>query len=243
MDMSLLKQAISIYTENFERILLLAFTILLPFLLFHGAISNYVFYLVADTPAQFYGDFSNLYLMMIFYLFVQIPFIQLTKSDQEGEEAVVKKSYISFLKYSSSVFLFGVVFITSVLLGMVLFIIPGIIILLFFYFTPYVAVYNERSVWKSMKTAFQVAKKNVMKLICLLLVIALIEGVLSSLLMQVVSLFSLNYFVILFPQLLLNMMLLPLFVIFTSLCYDKWAKDLYSTRLQNSNAFVGIESK
>lgn len=144
--MEYVKETFSLYVNNFWKITLLALTICLPFLLVHGFTSNVVYYYVSYTPAEIFGDYTNLFLSMVFFVLVQIPLIKFIQMELNGEENQLSSSYRTFFKYGFMAFLFAILYISLIVVGITLFVLPGIIVLILFYFTPYVMIYKKKSV-------------------------------------------------------------------------------------------------
>lgn len=220
--MNPIKNTIYLYINNFEKIALLSLTICLPFLLLHEFTSNLIYAYVNFTPAQSFGDFSNLFLIMVFFVLVQLPFIQLVQCDFNDDEGVLKKCYQTFLQYGFSIFVFAVLYIILVIAGLTLFILPGVILLILFYLTPYVMVYKKSNPFKSMKIALRFGRKHFFQILGILLFMGTVELCLGYILLILVSKITLAYLAIFFSQLLLNLVLFPFFTFFTTFCFNKW---------------------
>lgn len=134
--MNPMKESIRFYARNIESLLLLSAVIVLPFLIVHNITVNYVNVLAAFTGAKVVSGFYHLFLLLLFLLVVQIPFAQFVQSDLEGEERPLRQAFLAFARHGFSVFLFGIVYVLAVCTGMLLFVIPGVVLLLLFISPP-----------------------------------------------------------------------------------------------------------
>ncbi|MEK6455387.1 hypothetical protein [Caldifermentibacillus hisashii] len=224
--MEYVKETFSLYVNNFWKITLLALTICLPFLLVHGFTSNVVYYYVSYTPAEIFGDYTNLFLSMVFFVLVQIPLIKFIQMELNGEENQLSSSYHTFFIYGFMAFLFAILYISLIVIGITLFVLPGIIVLILFYFTPYVMIYKKQNPFRSLGTAFRLAKKHFFKILLIILAMGLIDNLFSSILLLAISGVSSDYLSIFFGQLLLNLIFFPLLTIYTTCRFHDWFEEL-----------------
>jgi hypothetical protein len=184
----------------------------LPILLLHTAYVNYVYAITSPFASTYIGDFVNSFLVIMLLVLVQLPFIQFVHSDMEGEEKPLKKAYIALFKHGFSVYVFGVVYAFLSVVGLAFFIIPGIVILVMFFLTPYLSVIKDQSAWKSFRLAFTYGKKNFFSLFLLILLTSMSELLISIISLYGVTLITPSYLAVLFTQILLNLILLPYIV-------------------------------
>lgn len=219
-------EGFSIYNRNFYSILILSLTITLPFLVIHNIISGAVYQIASITGADFVADFTNLFFMLFLLIIVQVPFIQLVKSDIEGEEKPLSKAYVSFLKYGSAVFLFSIIFSIAVVFGLLLLIIPGILLMVWFYLTPQIMIFEEKTMSRSLKKAGKIGKKYFFPLIAIIIFASFIDACAGYLGLFAISAVTNSYFPIVLFQMLINMIVFPFNVILVSLFTSKWNHEL-----------------
>jgi hypothetical protein len=210
--MNYAKEGFKIYVQNIGPLLLIALTIMLPMLVLHTIYVNYIYAITVSFASTYIGDFVNSFIVIMLLVVIQIPFIQYVNSDIEGEENKLTKAYAALFKYGFSVYVFGVVYAFLSIIGLALFIIPGILLLVFFFLTPYLSVLRQESAWKTFRLAFTYGKKNFLSLFTIILLTSMSEFLISILSLYGVALITTNYLAILFSQILLNMLLLPLIV-------------------------------
>ncbi|MFD2368590.1 hypothetical protein ACFSO0_00970 [Brevibacillus sp. GCM10020057] len=220
-----LKESVQFYARNIESLLLLSAVIVLPFLFVHNMTLNYVNFLTAITGAKVVSGFFNLFLLLLFLLVVQIPFAQYVISDLEGEERPLRKAFRAFAERSFSVFMFGIVYVLAVCTGMLLFVIPGLLLLLLFYLTPYLAVMKGRSPWKCLRTAMEMGKKHFVQITGLLLLASGIEWAISVVGLYSVTFITTSFGAVFFTQLLLQVILFPFIAILFTLYTHKWSAE------------------
>jgi hypothetical protein len=220
--MNYVKEGFKIYVQNIGSLLLLSLSIVLPVLLLHTIYVNYIYAITLDFASTYIGDFVNAFLVLILVVVIQLPFIQYVNSDIEGEEKKLRKAYVTLFRYGVSVYVFGLLYSFLSILGLALFIVPGVLFLVFFFLTPYLTVLREEPAWKTFKLAFTYGKKNFLSLFAIILLTSMGEFLISILSFYGVALITANYLAILFSQLLLNMLLLPLIVCMITL----YAKNL-----------------
>ena len=139
----MLSHSLKLYRENVPSILLLSFTIVFPLLIFQALLTNYVYGLSSGLNDSILADFVNGFLTLLFLVVAQVPFIQFTLSDTNGSENPLKDTYRTFLYRGFSVYVFAFIYTAMVMAGMILFILPGMALLILLFLTPYIAVLND----------------------------------------------------------------------------------------------------
>ncbi|WP_421617150.1 hypothetical protein ACAF76_018505 [Brevibacillus sp. TJ4] len=238
--MNPLKESIRFYTRNIESLLLLSAVILLPFLLVHNFTMNYVNFLAALTGAPVVSSFYNLFLLLLFLTVVQVVFAQYVISDLEGEERPLRHAFRTFFERGFSVFLFGIVYVLAVCVGLMLFAVPGVIVLILFYLTPFLVVLKKKSPWKCMRSAYELGKRHFVPLFGLLLLSSVIQWLISVIGLASVISITTSFGAVFFTQLLLTVLIFPfLAVMFTMYTY-KWSEEgMHTTSAQAATAVEG----
>jgi hypothetical protein len=222
--MNIIKDSFKIYFQNIGPLLILSLTIVLPILLLHTAYVNYIYAITSSFASTYIGDFVNAFLVIMLLMLAQLPFIQFVHSDMEGEEKPLKKAYITLFKYGFSVYVFGAVYAFLSVIGLAFFIIPGIVIIVLFFLTPYLSVIREETAWKSFRLAFKYGKLNFFSLFLLILLTSMSELLISIVSLYGVTLITPSYLAVVCSQILLNIILLPYFVCIITL-YTKNLKN------------------
>lgn len=223
--MNPIRASISLYTRNIESLLLLSAVIVLPFLVVHNLTLNYVNVLAAITGARIVSSFFHLFLLLLFLLVAQIPFAQFVVSDLEGEERPLRRAFRAFAEHGFAVFLFGFVYVLAVCTGMLLFVIPGLILLLLLYLTPYIVVMKGRSPWKCLRIALAMGKKHAVQIFGLLVFASVTEWAISVVGLYSVTFITTSFGAVFFTQLLLNVILFPFLAILFAMYAYKWSRE------------------
>ena len=220
------REAFQFYTQKIEYIFLFAFTIILPVLLFHAFIMNYVY---AATPLingttsvadLFYGLFTIILLTV-----AQVPIIRFVYNEQEGIEHPVRNAFFHFALIGFSVFLFAVLYGILAVLGTMLFLIPGIVVMLFLFLTPYISAIDSKPARRSWKEALRLGKRHFFALLLMVLGISLAEMLIGIISEHVVFSITSSYGAQLFSQMMLNMLIFPFMIVVVTLYVMKWRDD------------------
>jgi hypothetical protein len=176
----------------------------------------------AYTGSTGFADLSNAFFTLLFFMVVQLPFIQYVQADLEGEERLLRRSYRTFFEFSFSVFLFGVFYGLAAITGLLLLLIPGLIVLVFFYLTPYVTVFKQQTTRHTYRRAYQLGKKHFFKILGLILLVFSVETLLSMLGQLGMAQFSSNLSSLFIVQVLVNLVVIPYFVVLTTMIVYGW---------------------
>ncbi|GIP41191.1 hypothetical protein J31TS4_44710 [Paenibacillus sp. J31TS4] len=220
--MKLFADGFAVYRSQFLSVILLSFTIVFPLLLFHSVLSNFVYATTSNLESSAFGDFTNAFLTLLFLVVGQLPFIQYTLSDRSGSEQPLKDSYSTFLYRGFSVYVFGLLYCLIVLTGMVALIVPGIILLVLLFLTPYISVVKEMPLRRAWRFALRFGRKYFFKLLALIALTGIIELLIELVAMIGMSYVTSEYLVILLSQILLNVFLFPLVVIVITTHVLEW---------------------
>lgn len=220
--MNLVADSFRLYRERFLSILLLSFTIVFPVLIVHAVLVNFVYGVTAWLDGGIVGNLTNALLLLFFFVIVQVPFILFTQYEQEGSEHPLRSTYFTFTQRGFPAYLFAVVYCVVVAAGFAFLIIPGLIIMILLFLTPYVSILREKPFRQSWRIALKLGKKHFFRLFTLLVVTSLIELVIEVGIMYGMSFITTNYLAILFTQMVLNTILFPLVIIIITMHVMDW---------------------
>ncbi|WP_458415064.1 hypothetical protein ACNQFZ_09800 [Schinkia sp. CFF1] len=225
--MSLIVESFRYYMKNFEKMFLLSLTILLPFYLIHIFLVNYWFLKYDGVISSFVVEILNAFLILAFMMLLKIPFIKFVYSDLEGEDHLLVKSYLSFAKLGLSLLLFGMLYAVLVIIGLGMFIVPGILVIIFLYLTPYISVAKNIPAGKCWREAIRISKKRFFIIFFIISLISIVEGMLSLVTLYGVSLITFKYSAVFALQFILNLILFPFICILTTKCFHRWQNEQY----------------
>ena len=229
------REAFALFTSRFEHILLLGVTILFPLLLGHAFLSNYIY---AVTPnilgTTIISDIYYTLLTIQMMLFAQIPIIRYMFNEYQGHESSLKNAYFIFFANGFQFFVFATLasFLTTV--GIILFLLPGLIILTFLYPIPFVAVMDNKSIWKSWKPGFRLGKKHFFKLFLLIITMSLVELLISGGITLLILSLTTSFAAQLLSHILLNLIFFPIITLIITGFIIKWREEIYTLETNQS---------
>ncbi|WP_174614157.1 hypothetical protein [Virgibacillus ihumii] len=216
-----------VYTGKFEKILVLMLTTTLPLLMLHSFITNYI-YAITPSYSNVYS-FADIYyglLTLLFFLYAQVPYIQFVYNEYKGVENNLRQSIFSFLTKGFTVFVFACIISTLTTIGFMLFLIPGLIILSLFFPVPYISVFDNKSVWKSYKEGFRIGKKNLFKILLILIITGTAELLIGIFITYQLFNITSSFAAQMITQMTLNILIFPFIVILTTSYIIKWRASL-----------------
>ncbi len=235
-----LKLPLKIYYKNIESILLISFLVLLPAQLFHNYISSVSYYIAEIYDNPFFGDMTNILFLLMLFTICQVPFIAFAFSEMEDEESKLKKSFGVFLKFGFSVFLFAFLYTVLSIFGLLAFVLPGILIMVFLFPLPYITVLKDQPIRKGWRTTFLLSKKHFFKLLILLVLISFIEMIIGYLVNVGISFITQNSLAFVICNMLINLLIFPLLIIIISVNIKKWydMADFHSEKIRSREVSV-----
>ncbi|QFT87769.1 hypothetical protein FIU87_03805 [Bacillus sp. THAF10] len=226
--MNTIKHSLGIYTQYFDKFLVFAFTIMLPLMLLQTFFVNYIYSTTNMEGSMLVGDFANAFMSLLVLTIIQVPYIKFVLLEEEGEEHLVRRSFHTFLNHAALYFLFGAVFTLMVIVGSALFVLPGIILLVFFYYVPYVWTKSGFGWKKGFSRSAKLAKKHFFAILFLLLLIGIVDTALSGAVTMLATNFTESYFGVLLSKLIIASVVYPLGVIILTLKFNGWYKEMFA---------------
>ncbi len=229
------REAFALFTSRFEHILLLGVTIILPLLLGHALLSNYIY---AVTPTvlgtTIISDIYYTFLTVLLMLFAQVPLIRYMFNEYQGHEGSLKNAYFVFFANGFQFFVFAILasFLTTV--GIILFLLPGLIILTLLYPIPFVAAMDNKSIWKSWKSGIRLGKKHFFKLFLLILGMSLIELMISGGITLLILSLTTSFAAQILSHILLNLVFFPIITLIITGFIIKWREEIYTLEANRS---------
>lgn len=220
------REAFRFYTSKIEYMFLFAFTVVLPTLIFHSVVMNYVYAVTPvinnTTPG---ADLLYSFLSLILLTVAQVPIIRFVYNEQEGHERPVADAFKSFALLGFSIFLFALIYGLLTITGIFIFIIPGLIIMLLLFLTPYLSAMDGKPARKSWREALRLGKKHFLALVLIVGGIGLVEMFISIFAQFLIFSITSSYGAQLFSQMLLNMVVFPFVVVVVTMYVLRWRSD------------------
>lgn len=152
----------------------------------------------------------------------QVPFIQFVNQYEKESEIKYKKIYYIFITNAFSLFIFGICLSLLTSIGTILFILPGLIVLVFLFGAPYEAILENKAIWKSIKPSTNFAKKRFFSLLFVIIIVSLTELIIGWISMYLIYSITTSLLAQIMVQMLLNLLIVPLLVIWVTYFYKEW---------------------
>ncbi|MED4017649.1 hypothetical protein [Sutcliffiella cohnii] len=221
----MIANSLMFYGKHFDRLLVISFIILLSLLLLQTIIVNYIYSISTFNGITLYGDLANAVFTLLIVVMAQGPFIKYVLLEENGEERKLKRSLVFFADQAFTFFLFGTLLTWMVVVGSLFLLIPGIILLVFYYLTPYFIASEEWKIGRAMKKSANLAKKKFFSLLGILLLIGLLDWGLGVITIYLSSLFIDIYFGVLIAKLIVSVAIYPFGIILLTLNFLKWKEE------------------
>ncbi|USG65676.1 hypothetical protein NDK47_26860 [Brevibacillus ruminantium] len=215
--MALFQASLQFYAQNIRQLLLLSVLAVFPPLLLYNIIMNYLNLLTTITGVKLVSGFVNMFLLLLIFTVIQLPFAQFVQNRLDGEERPLGKALYAFAEHGFTIFLFGIAYALAVTTGMLLLVIPGLILFILFYVTPYLMVIKQQSAWKCWRAVVEMGKTHFFKILGLILAVSISQFGVSMLGIWLLTLVTTSYGVGFFTQLLLNVVLFPFIAVLFSM--------------------------
>lgn len=220
---NIISDSFGIFYREFTKIFLLSILTYVPLLLIHAFLVNYIYFETQFTEYPgLIGDAANGIFMLVFLTIAQVPFIKFTLLEVEGEDDPLKRSLSFSLDKAIPIYLFGCIYALLVFLGGLLFVIPGLVILLMLYFVPFFIADNAKSFRTAIKKSVRFFRKNWLKAFLLIILLTIIQLSFENILLFFLSFYTNAYFTLLITKIILLMLLLPLQTIIMTNVFNKW---------------------
>ncbi|MCS1352442.1 hypothetical protein [Mechercharimyces sp. CAU 1602] len=219
--MNSIKNAADIYISNVSVILKIIIIYSLPILLINYYISNY-FYIYFDLLGLgFIGAFVVSWIQIVVFALLQLPYIQVV-IDEEGGMLKVSRILDQVSSKMFAVYLIGLVQVILVAIGNIFLVIPGIIILLLTLLFPYAICIDDRKGLGSLKRSAKVSSSHLFKLIGLLLIMGLLQGIIQLLILYGGMVLTNSLLFLALMQIGTSALCIPLFTFILALNYMNW---------------------
>jgi len=220
---SIISESIGVYLREFTKILLLSVMTYLPLLLIHAFLVNYIYMQTrfAQYPGLI-GDAANGIFMLIFITIAQVPFIKFTLLEMEGEEHALKRSLSFSMAKALPFYIYGCVYALLVFVGGLLFVIPGLVILLLLYFVPYFIADETKGFKAAVRKSAKFFKRHYIKAFLIIILLTVIQLSFENIVLFLLSFYTNVYFTLLLIKIILLLLLLPLQTIILTNVYQRW---------------------
>lgn len=220
--MTLIKESAVLYKEKFFVICLLAITILFPFDFLITFAANYVNLPLQVFVVPLWPILVKIFFSVVAYFVMQLPFISMALQYFQTGQLQVSRVYGDTLTYGFPVYVVSILCAVLIAFGSILFLLPGLVFLIWFLGVPYAAVIDDMRWWRGLKQSFRFGNSRFFQLIGFLIVFMLVDfGISYAISFGVIYFFNslavLNLFLM-----IINALLLPFFSFMMTYQYLDW---------------------
>lgn len=214
-----IKSSLITYRIYFKEVVLIGFLFTLPLQVAFTFFINYV-----TAPFQFFGNqlwtsLIQLFFILILFPMIQLPYISLVKYDMLEDGVSLSTVFNDFFKNSFHVYLLSIICSVLSTIGLIFFIIPGLILMLFFLCLPQAVLINNKKWFGALKRSMQLGRKKVLSLSALIVMFLFIDSLISGLLFFLGVGLTNSFFIVNIILLIVNTFLIPIFIFAISYIY------------------------
>ncbi|SFD94539.1 hypothetical protein SAMN05216238_10666 [Lentibacillus persicus] len=216
-----------VYTGKFEKILVLMLTTTLPLLMVHAFVTNYIYAITpSDSALYSVADIYYGLITLLLYLYAQIPYIRFVYNEYKGVEHNLRNSFYHFLVNGFTVFVYACIVSVITTIGFMFLVLPGLIFLALVFPIPYISIFDEKSVWKSLKEGFRIGKKNFFKIMLIVIMAGLAELLVGIFVTYQLFNITSSFAAQMITQMTLNIIIYPFIIMLMTSFVLKWREAL-----------------
>ena len=212
----------SVDKKKFLVICLLAVTVIIPFDFLLMFAANYVNMPLQVFSVPIWPVLVKIFFSIVAYSIMQLPFISMALQYFQSGQLQISRVYGDTLTYGFPVYLISIVCAALIALGSLLFLIPGMILLIWLLGVPYAAVIDDMRWWRGLKQSFHFGNARFFQLVGFLVVFILIDFGISYAVSFGIIYFFKSLAVLNLSLMVLNALLLPVFSFIVTHHYLEW---------------------
>ena len=121
----------------------------------------------------------SMFIQAVLYPLITIAIADASKDSLSGRTVDVKKSVLNALSKSAVVMISAAIYWLSVVVGFIFFVIPGIILLVWWYFYEYAIIFDDTSIMGSFKMSRELVRGNWLKTAIYILIISVVNSLIT----------------------------------------------------------------
>jgi hypothetical protein len=219
------RECLDLYKSNLGKIFLISITVVFPAVFLYAFVVNYLTFPLDVFFIPVLPHIINLFFTVICFMFIQIPFANMALQYARTGEVKTSKVYGDLLRYGFSIYVVSILFAFLITLGSMLFLLPGLILLILFQSVVVTAVVDDKTGWQGVKQSFAFGKAHFFKLLGWMLLFVLGDFIVSFIL-SFIAIATTNLTLIANLALAISTALtLSLFVFAVTYQYLDWIQD------------------
>lgn len=216
------KSALIIYKNTFMQNVVLMITLIIPFHFILFFLGNVYYTHFASQFMFTKGIMVGKLLNWVGLFLIQVPFIRMASQELLEGYSNVKSAFVSFIEHLFSVYVIGFLYAYFVSLGLIFFVIPGLVLMILFFLYPYAAVIDNLTWWAGIKRAFRIGRKHFFNLLMIVLSIASVQFLIELGAMYLGMQFTNRIIVLFFIQAVIPCFFIPLLSFMITGKYIEW---------------------
>lgn len=217
-----IRNALIMFKNTFVQNAVLMITLIIPLHLFLFILGNIYFSHFASQYMFTKGIMVGKLLNWVGLFLIQVPFIRIASQELLEGFSDVKSAFISMIEHLFSIYVIGFVYSFLVNLGMVFYVIPGLIIMILFFLYPYALVIDNLTWWAGIKKAFRIGRKHFFSLLMIVLSISSVQFLVELCAMYLGMQFTNRVLVLFLIQSLIPCFFIPLLSFIVTRKYIEW---------------------
>ncbi|MFT9848262.1 hypothetical protein [Aneurinibacillus sp. REN35] len=216
--LQVIKTGLLVYRRHFLRFFALSITVGLPiyllFLLFAVPVD------VSNPIVRIYAGLNTLVFALVGSTMIRIPLLYEMIQEKEGNHPSFTESLGALFRYGWPVFFTAVLTCLFIVFGLILLIVPGLVMLVWFAFYPQVLIKEKTGIVESLVRSKELVTGSAIKVFFFLIFCFVLEYATSLLLVDIaLASFSTNILIALGVQCLLYVLLLPVEAAILTIAY------------------------
>lgn len=214
-----IKKSISIYSLYFKEIFYIGLLFTLPIQIIYTFFINYV-----TAPFQYFGipiwtSLIQLLFILIIFPIIQLPYISILKYDMFEDDISMKMIVDDFFQKGFHVYLLAIICSILSVIGFLFFIIPGLLLMIFFLYVPQATLLNHVKWGSALKKSLLMGRTSFFPLLITIITFVAIDSLVSGFVFFISVGLTNSFFAVNLLLIIINTFLLPLFIFTISNIY------------------------
>ncbi|MFD1407740.1 hypothetical protein ACFQ49_06150 [Kroppenstedtia eburnea] len=221
--MTPIQEALRLFRQRFWWIFLVLILYVIPIQLLYTLAVNYT-----TLPFQLFGipvwtAMTQAFFMFICLFLIQLPFISMAFQYAQNREVRLGKTLIGALDPMFSIYIMGIFLSLFIVIGSLLFIVPGVILMILFFGISCAAVIEEKTWWKGLKQSFLFGKEHFFKLLGWIVLFGIIDLIASFVTYLLVYSITGLYLVLNLSLIMVNGLIFSILFFVVAFYYYDWS--------------------
>lgn len=220
--LEILRKSLSLYKQHGWKIVWVGILLTIPLQLADLFVANYFYGMFDVLGLSFVGTLLATWFGMLFFCLIQPPYIEMAVQSMKPDGIRLGSIFQNTLTNLFPVYLLSLVYMLFVAVGTLLFVIPGLILLVWLFPVPYVVMIEGKTGWEGLKRSFQIGKNHFFRLAGLIFVFGAVQWLIQILALIGSLIIEERFIIIALIQIGLSTLIVPLFCFILTFSYVEW---------------------